>query len=78
MIILPSDILLYGRRTKMPEKKKSTFWADFKKFITRGNVVDMAVGVVVGASFSKIINGLVNYIIILLSGFSLKAATLIR
>ena len=47
----------------MSEKKKSTFWADFKKFITRGNVVDMAVGVVIGGSFGKIINGLVNYII---------------
>lgn len=47
----------------MSEKKKSTFWADFKKFITKGNVVDMAVGVVIGGSFSKIINGLVNYII---------------
>ncbi len=45
------------------KKKKSTFWADFKAFISRGNVVDMAVGVVVGAAFSKIVTGLVNYII---------------
>lgn len=44
-------------------KKKSTFWKDFKAFITRGNVVDMAVGVVVGGAFSKIVTGLVNYII---------------
>ncbi|MBQ9079570.1 MAG: large conductance mechanosensitive channel protein MscL [Clostridia bacterium] len=44
-------------------KKKSTFWKDFKAFITRGNVVDMAVGVVVGGSFSKIVTGLVNNII---------------
>lgn len=44
-------------------RKKSTFWADFKKFITRGNVIDMAVGVVVGGAFSKIVTGLVNYII---------------
>ena len=43
--------------------KKSTFWKDFKAFITRGNVVDMAVGVVVGGAFSKIVTGLVNYII---------------
>lgn len=41
----------------------STFWADFKKFITKGNVIDMAVGVVIGGSFSKIVTGLVNYII---------------
>ena len=31
------------------------FFADFKKFISRGNVVDMAVGVVVGGAFSKIV-----------------------
>lgn len=45
------------------EKKKSTFWADFKAFITRGNVIDMAVGVVIGGAFSKIVTGLVNYVI---------------
>ncbi len=44
-------------------RKKSTFFADFKKFITRGNVVDMAVAVVVGGAFSKIVTGLVNFII---------------
>ena len=45
------------------ERKKSTFWADFKKFITKGNVIDMAVGVVIGGAFSKIVTGLVNYVI---------------
>lgn len=44
-------------------KKKSTFWSDFKAFINRGNVVDMAVGVVIGGAFGKIVTGLVNYII---------------
>ena len=39
------------------------FWADFKTFITRGNVVDMAVGVVVGGAFSKITTGLVGNIV---------------
>ena len=43
--------------------KKSTFWQDFKAFITRGNVIDMAVGVVIGGAFGKIVTGLVNYII---------------
>ena len=37
--------------------------ADFKKFISRGNVVDMAVGVVVGGAFSKIVTSLVADII---------------
>ena len=36
---------------------------EFKKFITRGNVVDMAVGVIVGSSFTAIVNGLSNYIL---------------
>lgn len=39
------------------------FLADFKKFIKRGNVVDMAVGVVVGGAFSKIVTSLVSDII---------------
>lgn len=37
--------------------------ADFKKFISRGNVVDMAIGVVVGGAFSKIVTSLVADII---------------
>ena len=32
------------------------FFADFKAFITRGNVIDMAVGVVVGSAFTAIVN----------------------
>ncbi|MGN1409672.1 MAG: large-conductance mechanosensitive channel protein MscL [Eubacteriales bacterium] len=45
------------------EKKKSSFWSEFKTFIARGNVMDMAVGVVVGAAFTSIVNGLVQGII---------------
>ena len=37
------------------------FFAEFKKFITRGNVLDMAVGVIVGGAFTGIVNGLSNY-----------------
>lgn len=43
--------------------EKSSFWQDFRKFISRGNVIDMAVGVVIGGAFGKIVTGLVNYII---------------
>ena len=39
------------------------FIAEFKKFITRGNVVDMAVGVIVGSSFTAIVNALSNNIL---------------
>lgn len=45
------------------ERKKSTFWQDFKQFISRGNIVDLAVAVVVGAAFTAIVNSLVNDII---------------
>ncbi len=40
-----------------------SFFAEFKKFITRGNVLDMAVGVIVGGAFTGVVNGLSNYIL---------------
>lgn len=45
------------------ERKKSTFWKDFKAFISRGNIVDLAVAVVIGAAFTAIVNSVVNDII---------------
>lgn len=39
------------------------FFAEFKKFITRGNVIDMAVGVIVGSSFTAIVNSMSNQIL---------------
>ena len=39
------------------------FFQDFKEFAMRGNVVDMAVGVIIGAAFGKIVTSLVNDII---------------
>lgn len=39
------------------------FSEDFKAFIAKGNVIDMAVGVVVGGAFNKIVTSLVNDII---------------
>lgn len=39
------------------------FFDEFKKFISRGNVMDMAVGVVMGTAFTKIVNSLVTNII---------------
>lgn len=47
---------------------------DFKKFLLRGNVVDLAVGVVIGASFTAVVNGFVTaFINPLLSIFLGKA-----
>ena len=39
------------------------FIEEFKKFIMRGNVIDMAVGVIVGSSFTAIVNGMSNFIL---------------
>ena len=39
------------------------FFSDFKTFIMKGNIVDMAVGVVIGGAFGKIITSLVNDVI---------------
>lgn len=45
------------------------FFKDFKTFIARGNILDMAVGVIIGNAFSKIVTSLVNNIIMpLLAG----------
>lgn len=52
------------------------FMGEFKKFITRGNVIDMAVGVVIGGSFGKIVTGLVNYIINPFVGIFVKHGSL--
>ncbi len=43
--------------------KKGSFINDFKVFITRGNVIDMAVGVIVGGAFTAIVNSLSNNIL---------------
>jgi large conductance mechanosensitive channel len=45
--------------------------AEFKKFIMRGNVLDLAVGVIVGAAFGKIVASLVNDILMPLIGLAL-------
>lgn len=48
------------------EKKKGPigkFFGEFKTFITRGNVLDMSVGVIVGGAFTAIVNGLSNFIL---------------
>ena len=45
------------------KKNWTGFWGEFKKFISKGNVLDMAIGVVIGAAFSKIVTSLVNDII---------------
>lgn len=49
-------------------KKKSGFFNDFKKFISKGSVIDLAVGVVIGSAFTAIVNSIVNGLIMPLVG----------
>lgn len=50
---------------------KSKFIQDFKDFINRGNVMDLAVGVIIGGAFGKIVTSLVNDIIMPLVGLAM-------
>lgn len=43
--------------------KKNGFWSEFRQFIAKGNVMNLAVGVIIGAAFQAITNSLVNDII---------------
>lgn len=47
----------------MKKDGKSTFLQDFKAFAMKGNVIDMAVGVVIGGAFGKIVSSLVANVI---------------
>lgn len=47
-----------------------TFFSDFKKFISKGNVIDLSVGVVIGGAFGKITSSLVADIIMPLIGLA--------
>jgi large conductance mechanosensitive channel len=46
-------------------------WNEFKEFAMRGNVVDLAVGVIIGGAFGKIVSSLVNNILMPLIGLLL-------
>lgn len=45
---------------KENKKKIITIFEEFKKFITKGNVIDMAIGVIMGSSFGAIVNAVVQ------------------
>ena len=46
-----------------PAKKAVTLFDDFKNFALKGNVIDLAIGVIIGAAFGKIVSSLVDNII---------------
>ena len=51
--------------------KKMKFFEEFKTFIMRGNLIDMAVGVIIGGAFGKIVTSLVNDVIMPIFGIIL-------
>lgn len=57
-------------KNKLIEKSSGTL-KEFKEFISRGNIVDMAVGVIIGSAFGKIVTSLVNDIFMPLIGLVL-------
>lgn len=57
----------------MADAHKTTILAEFREFIARGSVIDLAVGVIIGAAFNDIVKGLVDLVVmppigLLLSG----------
>ena len=55
--------------------KLKALWAEFKKFIARGNIVDMAVGVVIGSAFTAIVNAVTKGVLMPLVNWAVTAAT---
>ena len=51
-----------------PTQKAFSLFEEFKKFAFKGNVIDLAVGVVIGGAFGKIVDSLVKHIIMPLVG----------
>jgi large conductance mechanosensitive channel len=56
-----------------PAKKAFSLVEEFKAFAFKGNVIDMAVGVIIGAAFGKIIDSFVKHIIMPLIGLLLPS-----
>src|SRR6516162_5041171 len=59
---------LNSLRSLDPAKRASSLFDEFKAFAFKGNVVDLAVGVIIGAAFGKIVDSLVKQIIMPLIG----------
>ncbi len=52
------------------DKEKKGFWKEFKEFISRGNILDMAIGVIIGGAFTAIVTALCDNILRpLINGF---------
>ena len=55
-------------------KRRTTVLSDFKTFVSKGNVVDLAVAVVIGGAFGKVVDAVVSLVMTSLLAPALKAA----
>src|SRR3954447_21374860 len=53
----------YKSKAALVTGKTGSLWSEFKNFAFKGNMIDLAVAVVVGAAFAKIIDAIVKWII---------------
>lgn len=60
-----------NKELKNIKSKSLGFFGEFKEFIARGNVMDLAVGVIIGNAFSKIVTSLTNNILMPLIGVAI-------
>lgn len=58
------------------KNKAKTFFSDFKKFATKGNILDLAIAVVIGGAFGKIVSSLVKDIITPITGLFINTGDL--
>ncbi len=58
--LVPARGTAYTAGTGIPEDKEAAMLKEFREFATKGNVVDMAVGIIIGAAFGRIVTSFVN------------------
>lgn len=62
-VIIEMDRMLVGSTCKKMGQQEVVMFTGFKKFIARGNMIDMAVGVVMGAAVTAVVNSIVENLI---------------
>ena len=64
-----STVSIISEKGSYLMEEKKGFIAEFKEFISRGSVIDLAVGVIIGTAFTAIVNSLVNDIVMPFIGY---------
>ena len=58
---------------RKPKEKRKGFFAEFKEFISRGSVIDLAVGIIIGGAFTAIVTALTSHILTPLINWALAS-----